>query len=194
MSIDSLPRQLLAYAVVMVAGCAGVVSMNSCALVPPGTESPLVTPAEAELAHLIQRRLELSRLVAWHKYQYSRPVSDPERETALLESLVRRGEENGVPASRTQRFFRAQFAASRRVQSSLIRSWERGGTLPAWPPLSLEGELRPELTEVSARLVDQLALLGDAPGGRPLRSYTWHLLRGAGFSPQVVREAVAGLP
>ena len=95
----------------------------------PGLAS---TSAGARLAELMARRLEISRHVAWVKFQNHLPVSDTRRKAELLASLVRRGEEIGLPPEDVETFFAAQIRASCVEQRDLIFRWKRGAALPAW--------------------------------------------------------------
>lgn len=108
-------------------------------------------------------RLDLASQVAWVKFRDTLPVYDPKREAELLAGLVRKGEAKGVPAMQVEAFMKAQMAASRAVQKTLIRSWSRGGTLPAYPPFDLKRDIRPRLDAISDEMIALLPGLGQNP-------------------------------
>lgn len=168
--------------VAFLAGCAA----------PSAGKTFVPTVAEARLADLMARRLEVARHVAWVKFQNGLPVSDPKREAELLASLVRQGAQLGVPAGDVEIFFKAQIRASCQVQEELIRSWRRGGALPAFAPWDLRRHIRPKLDEISAGML--AALKVQLTEGRPeFGAYVTMTLRQRGFSRSVAQIATAPL-
>lgn len=108
-------------------------------------------------------RLDLASQVAWVKFRDSLPVYDPKREADLLAGLVSKGEAKGIPAPQVESFMKAQMAASRAIQKTLIRSWSRGGTLPAYPPFDLKRHIRPKLDAISDEMIVLLPVVGQNP-------------------------------
>ncbi len=134
----------------------GLFLLGACANHGPADHAEAVI-SRPEMQRLTDLRLELSRQVAWYKYQNSLPVFDPQREEVLMEKLVAHGEMKGLSAGEVRVFFQKQFAMSRNVQKRLIARWNRGGELPVWPPLSLERDIRPKMMAVSMEMIDALA-------------------------------------
>ncbi len=113
-----------------------------------------------QLAELIQQRLALMPDVARSKWQVSLPVSVPEREAALLKDLVAEATQSGISAEFAQRFFDAQFAASRAVQQQLFDEWNAAAPKPVFENTrDLSNELRPEITRISTQMLPLLAKL-----------------------------------
>ena len=148
------------------------------------------TASEARLAESMASRLEISRHVAWVKFQNNLPVRDPKREAEVLATLVQQGEEAGLSAETVQTFFAAQIRASCEEQARLIRLWKRGGTLPAYPPWDLKRHIRPRIDAISREMVQALRTPPRPGFGR----YADGLLRERGFSRGVAGAAVASLP
>lgn len=94
-----------------------------------------------ELVVAIQRRLELSRLVAAYKWSHHLPIEDPAREQALLASL---------PNERTRRFMRWQIEASKQLQVDLFDQWQEQPPQSQTPP-DLQ-QLRRQLDQATAEI------------------------------------------
>jgi chorismate mutase-like protein len=148
------------------------------------------TSPENRLIEAMVRRLDLSRQVAWVKFENHIPISDPKREAEVLASLVKKGQEQGLAPRTVELFFTAQIRASRTIQGELIGAWKRGATLPAFPPWDLKKHIRPRLDAVSN---DMLVALRTPP--QPgFRHFAYKSLRQRGFSHAVAAAAVAPLP
>ena len=152
------------------------------------------TEAEARLASLMTRRLEIARQVAWVKFGSGLPVRDPKREQELLTSLEEKGRAMGLPPVRVRTFFRAQIEASCQVQQRLMGKWSRGGTLPAWFPRDLRRDIRPELDRIGDEMLACLVQLDRTPPRAGFRSSVEAALRRDGFSWWEARTATGGLP
>ena len=163
--------------------------LSGCVLTEP-KEAFVPTPSENRLIEAMVRRLDLSRQVAWVKFQNNIPVSDPKREAEVLASLVTKGNELGLAPRTVELFFTAQIRASRTIQSELIGAWKHGATVPAFPPWDLKRHIRPRLDAVSN---DMLAALRTPPQ-RGFRHFAYKSLRQRGFSHAVASAAVAPLP
>jgi chorismate mutase len=123
----------------------------------PATPNELFEVTE-QLADLIQARLALMPDVARSKWQASLPVSVPQREAALLKELVEQATQNGVSAEFAQRFFEAQFSASRAIQQQLFDEWHAASPKPTFADAKdLNKDLRPEITRVSTAILPLLA-------------------------------------
>lgn len=126
------------------------------------------TRPTARLVELMGERLIVSQDIAWAKYREGLPVQDRRREREVLRAAVAQARKLGISPGRAKAFFQAQLAASREVQSELIRSWKQGQALPARAPKSLERELRPRMDQLTSQLVVQLAAVGETARGREL--------------------------
>ncbi len=169
--------------------CAGVWLLAGCCAPWAAKEA---TPL-SRLANGMEARLKIARDVAWSKANSGAPVLDVEREWVLLAALVKQGEEAGLPKARVERFFSAQIAASREVQTELLTAWAAGAKArPVTPPLDLRTQIRPRLDALSAELIAALAGVpeDEAPGDRVVVE---RRLRQRGFSEAVSRLAAGGL-
>lgn len=169
--------------------CAGLVLLAGCCVSRQARE----TAKLARLADRMAVRLEIARDVAWAKAQSGTPVLDLERERMVLAALVNQGEAAGLSRERVERFFSAQIAASREVQTELLAAWAAGREeRPKTPPLDLRTRIRPRLDAVSAELIGLLARVPDGLGDNQ-RAGIDHVLRMRGFSSTVRALAVEGL-
>jgi chorismate mutase len=134
-------------------------------------------------------RLLIAREVAWTKHHSGAPVLDPEREAALLTSLIAKGRARGLDVTRVEDFFTAQIAASREVQAELLFAWVSDAARPAHAPLDLRADLRPRLDKLTPLLLESLPA---APAAE-LALAAERLLTAEGFSPAVIALAVAPL-
>ena len=76
------------------------------------------------LLHLMQRRLTLMHDVARWKWNAGQPITDPERERELLQSVVERGRGKGLDPDLVRAFFAAQMEAARLVQQADFDRWK----------------------------------------------------------------------
>ncbi len=164
--------------------------MGGCATVP---SRPVfqATAEQARLTELMVQRLEVSRQVAWIKYVSQLPVKDPAREAQVLASLTEQGSKLGLNPAGTQEFFGAQILASRQTQEQLIHKWERGATLPAYPPYDLKRHIRPRLDYIGQEILHQLKVV-KLPDPA-LAGYATAQIRQRGFSGSVARTATIPL-
>lgn len=123
--------------------------LASCATPPPLPEDSIL------LVRLMGERLALAREVAWTKFHAGLPVRDPEREAAVLNSLVTKGEAAGLDAALVARFARAQIEASCLEQETWIKKWRASGP-PAGPPPDL-ASLRTRLDRISSLMLAEWA-------------------------------------
>src|SRR5262245_60055056 len=119
-----------------------------------------LTATEREsLSRLIDRmeeRLGLMEDVARWKWNEQRPISDPEREQALLEAISRRAKEHGLDDELVRAFFRAQIEAAKVVQEDCFRRWkeEKAGRFEIKRDLKA---LRAEIDRLNDDLLTALA-------------------------------------
>jgi chorismate mutase len=148
---------------------------------------------DSSLWDLIAQRLDLAREVAWTKFQTGAPISDPERENALIHSLAAKAAQAGFPTSATTAFFTAQIAASRQLQAELIDGWTKGAPRPATKPLNLKTDIRPRLDAVSQQMLEAFLARPDwlnSPGRLQAARTN---LQARGFSAAVASLATPGL-
>lgn len=157
---------------------------------PKATAFFVPTPSENRLVESMVRRLELSRQVAWVKFENHIPISDPKREAEVLASLVKKGQEMGLAPRTVELFFTAQIRASRTIQGEMIGAWKRGATLPTFPPWDLKRHIRPRLDAVSNEMLAALR----TPPQPGFRHFAYKALKQRGFSHAVAAAAVAPLP
>ena len=131
------PAFLLTLAAALLAGCAG---------------------PQGELASLAEKRLALSPDIAWYKHSKDLPVYDPERETAVLQTVIAAGQQQGLNPDTVRRFFAAEMEASRRIQWEWIEGWRKNRiSAPERPALDLGSYVRPQIDEINARQIRAMA-------------------------------------
>lgn len=110
-----------------------------------GFSAPQIAAVDA-LLQSVGERLALAEAVAQAKWNSGAAVDDPEREAELLAS---------VPAGLQRDFVRAQIEANKDIQRALLRSYYGQGR---FPDADL-GRVRPKITAVTARMVEQLQVV-----------------------------------
>jgi chorismate mutase len=103
------------------------------------------------------RRLAIAEQVALSKWDSGAAVEDATREAQVIQGAVTAGEARGIDAASVTKFFRAQIEANKVVQYSLLAEWRRQGGAPSHAPINLAGVVRPELDQLQAELVAELA-------------------------------------
>ena len=113
---------------------------------------------QGELVSLAEKRLALSPDIAWYKHSKDLPVYDPERETAVLQTVMAAGQQQGLHPDTVRRFFAAEMEASRRIQWEWIEGWRKNRiAAPNRPALDLGSYVRPQIDEINARQIRALA-------------------------------------
>ena len=135
-------------------------------------EPAAVFEAVDRLSDLISQRLDLMEIVARHKWNQKQPVSNAEREQALLEELTRAGADAGVSKPVVERFFKAQMAAARLVQERLFAEWKRAGQGNFVDVPDLDKDVRPKITQLSRDSLTQLAAIESVLGTQALSEYS----------------------
>jgi chorismate mutase len=167
--------------------CLGLLILSGCA-----SFKARDSEATDRLARCMAERLLISCDVAWSKAHSGAPVLDPARESVLLAALVRRGKDAGLDQARVERFFIAQIAASREVQTELLDAWASGRMVrPQTAPLDLRTQIRPRMDAASAALITSLANFPNE-GSPARRERVAGVLRESGFSDRVISRALAG--
>lgn len=165
-----------------------LLAVSGCA-----TSASREAKATARLAVAMAERLEIARDVAWAKANSGAPVLDPKREAALIDALVKQGMAAGIAPARVERFFTAQIAASRQVQTELLDAWRAGeAARPGTPPRDLAKEIRPQLDTLSTAMIKALAECHHTvPEQR--RKWMAGVLKEHGFSDAVITRAMEGI-
>jgi len=129
------------------------------ALLGAGCQGP-----QGQLNRLAEQRLSYAPDIAWHKHSRKLPVYDPARETALLQTVMTAGQQQGLDPQMVRRFFAAEMEASRRIQWAWVEGW-RKNLLP--PPErttpDLGAYIRPQIDRINERQIRALAR-----GAKPL--------------------------
>jgi chorismate mutase len=119
---------------------------------------------QGELNSLAEQRLAMARDIAWSKHTAKLPVYDPQRETAILQTVMAAGRQQGLDPDTVRRFFAAEMEASRRVQWAWIEAWRKNlAPPPDRTARDLGAYLRPQLDSINQRQIRALAR-----GARPL--------------------------
>jgi chorismate mutase len=147
---------------------------------------------DTRLIELMAQRLDVSRDVAWTKFNSGAPVLDPPREQVVLTALVGQATRAGVGREAAERFFTAQIAASRQVQTEWIDGWKNGRPRPATPPLDLANAIRPRLDGIGEQMVAALAARFVRPAN-DLSTRAKVALEAKGFSQAAAAIAAGGL-
>jgi len=130
-------RLTLLPALVLLAGCAG---------------------PQGQLTSLAEQRLALSPDIAWYKHSRNVPVYDPVRETAVLQTVMAAGQQQGLNPDTVRRFFAAEMEASRRIQWVWIEGWRKNRIPPLdRPVMDLGSYVRPQIDEINARQIRAMA-------------------------------------
>jgi chorismate mutase-like protein len=122
--------------------------------VPDGPRRELATLDR--VLRLIEQRLTLMHDVARWKWNTGQPITDPQRERELLESVVERGRDKGLDRDLVRSFFAAQLEAARLVQQADFDGWKahRQGPFAGTTSLAV---LRRRIDQLNRELIDALA-------------------------------------
>jgi len=123
------------------------------------------------------RRLVLAKEVALAKWDTRLPVEDPTREAQVITAAAKDGESKGLNRTFVSNFFAAQIEANKLVQHSLLAEWHRAGRAPKHPPVSLTEDIRPQLDEIEAALIAELAETKDIRANASCRGNTAKAVR-----------------
>ncbi|MFJ4065465.1 chorismate mutase [Pseudomonas sp. NPDC089996] len=163
------PLPLIAAATLALTGCAA---------------SDPTHPAFGPLLEAIEHRLDLAQAVALHKWDKGQPVQASQREQQVLSSVRAAAPAHGLAPERAEAFFTDQIEANKLVQYTLLFHWHRLGAAPDTPRSDLQREVRPQLDQLQALLLTQLAdferekpqdcaaMLATAVANRPVESLT----------------------
>lgn len=111
---------------------------------------------------LFDQRLALMPGVAAWKWQHHAPVSDPQREQAVVLAAARLATPLGLPAAAIERLFALQVRLARDDESELHSRWRRSGYDFSGRVPDLSVELRPQLDRLTREIVRTLYLSAPA--------------------------------
>ena len=109
-----------------------------------------------KLLRLMEQRLALMHDVARWKWNAGKPITDPERERELLQSVVERGRGKRLDPDLVRSFFAAQMEASRLVQQADFDRWKAKNQKAFADTTSLT-VLRQRIDNLNRDLIDTLA-------------------------------------
>jgi chorismate mutase len=110
------------------------------------------------LLRLMEQRLALMHDVARWKWNKELPITDPNRERELLQSVIERGRGKGLDPDLVRSFFAAQMEAARLVQQADFERWKANKQEPFADTTSL-AVLRQRIDHLNRELIDALAEL-----------------------------------
>jgi chorismate mutase-like protein len=90
------------------------------------------------------------------KWNKELPITDPQRERELLQSVVQRSRGKGLDPDLVRRFFAAQMEAARLVQQADFERWKANKQKPFADTKSL-AVLRQRIDHLNRELIDALA-------------------------------------
>lgn len=156
------------------------------------------TDSADRLVQLMQKRLAVMNDVAGWKWNHRVEILDPVREKDSLDKLNARAKELGIDPKASERFFKAQFEASRLLQEDAIAGWQKNNVLA---PIKgdLAKDLRPRIDQINDEIVQSLALVlrywGDAELAVPerVRQQSLKTLAGPGINETIRSKAMDGI-
>jgi chorismate mutase len=113
---------------------------------------------QGQLTSLAEQRLSLAPDIAWYKHSNDVPVYDPARETAVLQTVMAAGQQQGLNPDTVRRFFANEMEASRRIQWAWIEGWRKNRIAPPERPAQdLGAYVRPQIDDINQRQIRALA-------------------------------------
>ncbi len=100
----------------------------------------------------------MSDVARW-KWNAGKAVHDPQRESELLDRLISQARDAGLDEDIARRFFQAQMQAAKSIQHAEFAEWRDNNQQKFDNVPDLQTELRPKISELSRRLIEELALL-----------------------------------
>jgi chorismate mutase len=170
--------------------CSLLVLASRAATVPAAHGPPATEQAAIELLQSICNRLLVAHDVARAKWQTGKPIHDPQRETAILEEMARRGELRHLGAEQVRKLFSAQFQAGKQIQAADFRIWQAARQPAFRNPRSLS-DLRQTIDRLNENLLQGLAAARVSPA--TWKSLARQYVAGPGITDEVRQLAVAPL-
>ena len=124
----------------------------------PVQEQVALSPELERLGDLLVHRLYLMEQVAAAKWQAYGKITDAPREARVIAASKKNAAAAGLDPSTITPFVVAQMDAAKAIQNSATKQWRAGKSFPA-PAPSLSGSLRPAISAVTARILDQLLMV-----------------------------------
>ena len=113
---------------------------------------------QGQLTSLAEERLSLAPDIAWYKHSRNVPVYDPARETAVLQTVMAAGQQQGLNPDTVRRFFANEMEASRRIQWAWIEAWRKNrAPAPTSPAQDLGAYIRPQIDDINQRQLRAMA-------------------------------------
>jgi chorismate mutase len=137
--------------------------VNNAAVAQTPSDSTLAESRMLNIVSLASTRLSQARAVAQWKWQAKQPINDPERESLLLDSLLKVAPHYGMDLDYASTFFHDQFTANKQVQQALFAQWGKGPA-PAAPAEGAIQYARQSIDQTSTAMLSALALV------QPLRA------------------------
>ncbi len=145
--------------------CAGVVAIGfmavpyaSVAEDDPVQEQVVLSPELERLGDLLVHRLYLMEQVAAAKWQAYGKITDAPREARVIDASKKNAAAAGLDPDTITPFVVAQMDAAKAIQNQATKQWRAGKSSPA-PAPSLSRTLRPAISAVTARILDQLLMV-----------------------------------
>jgi chorismate mutase-like protein len=160
-------------------------------LIMSGCAAPGV-PGREDMPGLMVERLGWMDEVAKVKQARSLPVTDAKREAELLDAMVRRGTEAGLPAKAVRGFFGGQIEAAKLVQREWLDTHSGGSPTSALLP-DLLITVRPALDDLGNRMLVELGRVRRDREAEGVIGDARMELKEAGYSEAVIAAAIQGL-
>ncbi len=109
------------------------------------------------LFRAIKDRLSYMHDVALSKWHNNQNIDDRQREEIVLRNVVKRAELQGLDPKSAERFFQLQISAAKEIQRGWHHAWLNQQQRPATQAPDLNTEIRPEISRLSAEIIDLLA-------------------------------------
>ncbi len=121
-------------------------------------ESIALSPELERFGDLLVHRLYLMEQVAAAKWQSYGKITDAAREAKLIEASKANAARSGLDPESITPFVVAQMDAAKAIQNRVTKDWRAGKSAPDAAP-SLGGTLRPAISAVTDRILEQLVLI-----------------------------------
>jgi hypothetical protein len=143
------------------------------------------------LSEMVSQRLTVSEAISWSRFSAGQDWPNPEEAAGDLAVLVEQCRRLGLPPTEARAFFEIQQQAAAEQEIRLFREWNKKANLPETPPLSIHGNLEPQLEAVDVQIIATLVRLQGFPQGKEVKKFFQKHLEKRGFKPSVVRTAVS---
>lgn len=151
------------------------------------------SPELERLADLMAHRLYLMEGVAAYKHINQRAVADPAREAIVIEGGQRVAARAGLDEQAAKELVIAQMEAAKEIQSRLIKGWQEDAASAPTSAPDLGRELRPAISLVTTRILEQLALVLPLLKEKQNRSLFWADLAEKTHSLQLSNDTLTAL-